>query len=95
MIDLCATFEKHDNEYNKFDRVENKLHHRPDMCAFLLIDRILPGHGDMVCGAAHDEIFLDADIYRLAEVATDEDILTLVRCGVRLDSESDGLAMFA
>jgi hypothetical protein len=94
-MNLRETFGKYDAEYGKFDRVENKLHLRPDMCAFLLLDRLLPGHGDMVCGAAHDEIFLDADIDKLAEVATDDDILTLVRCGVRIDSESDGLAMFA
>lgn len=96
MIDLDATFKKHDADYLRFERVENKLHSRPDICAFLLLDKLLPNDGrDMVCAAEHDEIFLDADCDKLAEVATEEDILTLTRCGVRYDSDTDSLAMFA
>lgn len=94
MLDLEETFEKYEDEYLEFDRVKNKLHPRPDLCAFLLLDKLLPNDGcDMVCGAGHDEIYLDADTDKLAEVATEEDILTLTRCGVRY--ETDGLAMFA
>lgn len=96
MIDLDATFEKHSGNYMNFDAVEKKLHSRPDLCAFLLLDKLLPNAGrDMVCAAEHDEIFLDADCEKLAEVATEEDILTLTRCGVRYDSDTDSLAMFA
>ena len=95
MIDLKETFEKHDDEYIKFDRVENKLHSRPDICAFLLLDKLVPEPGqDMVSAAEHDEIYLHTDCDRLAEVATDEDILTLTRCGVRYDDSNDSLAMF-
>lgn len=96
MIDLDATFEKHNDDYMKFDRVENKLHSRPDLCAFLLLDKLMPNAGrDMVCAAAHDKSFLDADCEKLAEVATEADILTLTRCGVRYDNDTDSLAMFA
>jgi hypothetical protein len=96
MIDLHETFEKFNDEYLKFDRVEKQLHSRPDVCAFLLLDRLLPNPGrDMVCAAEHDVIYLNADCEKLAEVATESDILTLARCGVRYDSETDSLAMFA
>lgn len=95
MIDLYEMFEKHKDEYIKFDRVVNKLHARPDICAFLLLDKLLPNDGrDIVSGASHDEIYLDADCKKLAEVSTDDDILMLTRCGVRYDSDSDSLAMF-
>lgn len=96
MIDIEATFEKHDNEFLKFNMVENKLNQRPDICAFLLLDRLLPNDGhDMVCAAEHDEIFLDVDCDKLAEVATEYDIIMLTRCGVHYDSDTNGLAMFA
>lgn len=96
MIDLEATFEKHSDDYMRFERVESKLHSRPDLCAFLLLDKLLPNEGrDMVCAAEHDEFFLDADCEKLAEVATEDDILTLTRCGVHYDSSADSLAMFA
>ena len=95
MIDLEAVFEKHEDEYIKFERVEKKLHPRPDICAFLLLDTIVPGEDrDMVCGAEHDEIFLATDCEKLAEVATEDDIIMLARCGVRYDSNTDSLAMF-
>jgi len=95
-MNIEEVFEKYSDEFLKFDSVKDKLHTRPDMCAFLLLDKLLPGEGrDIICGAAHDEIFLDADCDELAKVATEEGIIALVRCGARLDSSSGGLAMFA
>ena len=95
MIDLKAIFEKYDDEYIKFERVENKLHPRPDICAFLLLDKLLPNDGrNIIYSATHAEIFLDVDCEKLAEVATECDILTLRRCCVRYDDETDSLSMF-
>ena len=91
-IDLEATFDKFEDEYIQFERIENKLHARPDIHAFILLDKLVPGDRDMVCAAEHDEIYLDVDTDALALVATEDDILQLVRCGVRLDDDS--LAMF-
>ena len=85
--------DEHDEEFLKFDRVERKRSQRPDLHAFLLLDEIVPGRADIVCAAEHDEIFLDVDLDDLAAKATREQIVELVRCGVRLDHE--GLAMFA
>jgi hypothetical protein len=66
---------------------------RADLLVFLILDRLVPGTGDIVSGAEHDEIFLGVDIDDLAKVATEEDIILLRQLGVR---ESDGgLAMFA
>ena len=96
MINLEETFNKFDDQYIKFENAENKLHPRPDICAFLLLDKLCPNAGrDMVCSAEHDEIFLDVDCEKLAEVATEDDILLLTQCGVRYDDETDTLAMFA
>lgn len=95
MIDIKAAFDKHEGEFLKFDRVENKQCSRPDLCAFLLLDRLLPNEGrDIISAAEHDEIFLDTDISKLSEVSTEDDILMLVRCGVIYDSYTDTLSMF-
>jgi hypothetical protein len=97
MIDIHATFDKYEDEFLKFERIppDRKLHARPDLCAFLLLDRLVPGDCDMVAGAEHDEIWLEVSVDILASVATDEDLLTLCRCGVRYDGDADSLAMFA
>jgi len=83
-----------DKEFLKFDRVEVKLAQRPDLHAFLLMDQILSGTGDVVTAAEHDKIYLYPEIDALREVITAEQILELSRCGVLYDEEVDSLAMF-
>jgi len=97
MLDLESLFEKHEAEYLKFDREQNPKHPRPDVCAFLLLHELAPrktGRG-MIEAAEHDEIWLDADVDEVAAKATEQEIVTLIRCGVRYDSENHLFAMFA
>ena len=94
-MDIKEAFEAASAEYLKFDRIENPLHPRRDVCAFIRLDQLVPGKRDMVAAAEHDEIYLDVDPQQLAAVATQEDIVYLHRCGVRLSSETDSLSMFA
>ena len=91
--ELEAAFERHGAEYIKFERVKTKLHARPDMHAFLLLDKLVPGQRGMVAGATHDEIWLETDVYELSKVISNDDVRDLVRCGVRWGE--DGLCMFA
>lgn len=96
MINLEEVFERHsDEEFIKFERVDNPLHDSPDMAAFLLLSKLVPNPGrDMVSSANRDQIWLSTDTERLAEVATEEDIITLIRCGVMFDSDADCLSLF-
>lgn len=95
MIDLRETFEKYHDDFLKFDKVENPLHPRSDICAFLLLDKLLPDPGRGIIGNAdHEVIYLGVSTNALAEVATEEDILTLTRCGVMYDNENECLSMF-
>lgn len=94
-MDLKQAFTELEDEYLKFDRVDNKLHSRPDMCAFILLDKLCPAKGcDIVGSAEHDEIWLDVDCEKLAEVATKEDVLLLTRCGIMYDEEMGSLHVF-
>lgn len=94
MIDIQKAFEKCDGEYLKFERIKIKPSGRPDLCAFLLLDRLCPGKRDIVGSAEHDEIFLDTELSELSKLASLEDIIYLARCGVRFDTDSESLAMF-
>ena len=92
MLDLTEIFNKYRDEYLEFKKVENKLSSRPDLHAFILLDRLVPGLGYIVSEATYDEIFLDIDTEELAKVATEEDIISLIRCGVRvIDGEYLGM----
>lgn len=93
-INLRETFEKYEDEYLKFDRVQVQMSGRPDLHAFLLLDQIQPGKRDVVSAAEHDEIWLDIDCEALAEQITEEQVCELVRCGVRYDDGPESLALF-
>lgn len=86
-------YEKHEDEYLEFDRVQNKTSRRRDIHAFNLLDKLVPGEGDIVGGARGGEIWLDVDPQDLAAVATDDQIIELIRCGVRYDANGN-LSMF-
>ena len=94
MQDLAERFEKYEDEHIQFERIESPAHPRPDVCAFLKLHELCPGTRDMVSCAEHDEIWLSIDPEELNKKATDDDILLLVRCGVRYDDDIDSLGMF-
>ena len=94
-MDLGETFYKFDDDYLKFDKVRTKFSNRPDLCAFILLEKMIPGNSDIISASEHDEFYLDIDCAELANIATEDDIHDLVCCGVRYDAELDSLAMFS
>lgn len=94
MIELFDNSE--DKEFLRFERVKNKLSNCPDIHAFILLENLCPPKKgeDMVGSASHDEIYLNVDVDKLADVITVEQIIDLVRCGVRYDESCGSLAMF-
>ena len=92
--DIKKLFEKHSDEFLVFGEVANKTSRRADMHAFNLIEKLVPGDRDMISSAEHDEIWLSVDPVELANVATEDQIVELIRCGVRYDFDTDSFAMF-
>lgn len=87
-------FGKHDEHYHRFNdvAVEKRHSNRPDLHAFILLDKLVPSEQDIVWGSEHDEICLNVNLEKLAAVISEEEIIELVRCGVRCSYE--GLSMF-
>ena len=90
---IASLFEQHNNEGHKFNLVANKLATRPDLHAFMLLDKLFPDSTgcDMIGSAEHDQIWLA--VHDLEQL-TEENIVELVRCGVFFDSEIKTLSMF-
>jgi len=93
-MNVAETFEKYSGEFLEFGRVQNPYSGRPDLHAFIMLDRLVAGQSDIISSAEHDEIYLDVSPQALEVVATEHHILTLVRCGVRYSQEFDCLCMF-
>lgn len=94
MLNLSEVFEKFDDEYGKFERIDNPLSPRSDLCAFVLLDKLAPGTEKMLSYAGHDQVVLSVDCDALASAATEADIETLVRCRVRYNESENSLEMF-
>jgi hypothetical protein len=92
--ELEDLFEKHNDEFLKFERVEPKRSRRADLHGFILLDELTPNASDrdILAGAEHDEVYLSIDVDELAAVVTEAQVIELVRCGVRCSR--DGLCMF-
>lgn len=91
-------FEKHnDREHGRFERIENPSCKRPDLYAMMILDRLCPdGEEDMIAWAEHDEFTFAISADQLEGVATEEDIIALIRCGVMLGGDRNtALFMFA
>jgi hypothetical protein len=94
---LHDRFEAVNDEFLKFKNIESPNFLHPDLMAFVLLAKLVPSQRlglDLIVSARHDEITLGTDCTELNEAASDEDILTLVRCGVRYCAEHDCLEMF-
>ena len=90
-----ALWKKHDEPFDlKFEQIENPPSKRADLCAFLKLDQLVPGKTDMVSNAEHDEIFLEVSPEELAKVATEEDIIYLIRCGVNYNEDGPWFQMY-
>ena len=87
-------FDEFEDEFLKFERISEKLSNRPDIHAFILLDKLLPGKFDMVAAAEHDQIYLEPSPEELLKVATKDQLRDLHRCGVRYSEDTNSLAMF-
>lgn len=85
---------KYNDEYLQFDRVVEKFSNRPDLHAFILLDQLIPSDNDIISCAEHDQIWLDIEIDSLNDVATEEQMIDLVRCGVRYNAGDCSLIMY-
>lgn len=91
---MKAAFEKFEDDFLAFEKIENPRHERPDMCAFLLLHDLVPGFGDIVSCAEHDQIWLSVEIEDLSKVATEDHIRILAACGVFYDGDVESLSMY-
>ena len=93
MNSLNDRFKQANDDYNKFELIQNKRSQRADIHAFLILDELQPGNKDLISATGHDTIFLDVDVEQLNIIITDEQVLELVRAGVMYNREYDCLEM--
>lgn len=83
MKTLEERFDQFDDEYLQFDRIENKRSKKPDVHAFMLLDELVDGNQRLLSEHGDYELYLSPNVEELNKVITDDQILELVRCGIR------------
>ncbi len=96
ITDLAAEFERHEGISHKFVGITNPPSQRPDLCALLLLDALLPSTERqwILSSAEHDQVWFDVDCDDLVKVISSEQVEYLVRCGIFFDNEFGCLSMF-
>lgn len=85
----------HDNEYLKFKEIKNPPCESSDLSAFMLIHKfMIDKEADIIISSEHDEIYLSSIDTLNLEIIKEEDIINLIRCGVRYDQNYECLSMF-
>ena len=93
MLNLEEVFKKHANETGEFDRIKNPPSKKMDLCAFILLDKMLGGGDCIIIGAMRHRVLLWVDIDEFAAIATEEQVVYLIRCGVLYSARTRELRM--
>jgi hypothetical protein len=94
---LWDFFEANAGEFGAVENIRpaRRLHERHDLNALLLLDRLANGDGERILrGNELDLVHLNVDLVALVDVASDEDLLDLARCGVFVCEDEHAIAMF-
>ena len=95
---LRDLFEKHDDKFLTFYASGGPFSSRRDLTAFKLLDALCPATGgdnkDIVSCSNCDEIVLNIDVEELANAINEEQVIELIRCGVRYNYQTESLYMF-
>lgn len=87
-------FEKHEDEYLKFDRipVADRPYPNKELCAMLYIAKLMKDPTKFGYQPAHDILYLPCVVD--LKTLTEDDVIYLRRCGIHYEEEFDCLADF-
>lgn len=82
--------DSYDYKFLNFDKIENKFSNRPDLHAFIMLDRLSPipkyPSEDLISNSEHDEYYLSVSQEVIANLTKDQ-VIELLRCGIYYNSE--------
>lgn len=88
---LVEWFEKHTETHHLAGW--EKRTDRADLIGFKLLNTLVPGQRDIIAAAEHDMIWLSIELEDLAGVASEDDVIALLRCGILYDADRESLYM--
>jgi len=88
---------RRDSERGKFDRITNPPSTHRDLCAMLILSKFMAHHNTCVinCAVSDDtcNLVFEPSIHDVETLATEQQVIDLIRCGVSYSREYDALIM--
>lgn len=91
---------RHAEEFGKFERIKNPPSAHRDLCAMLILSKFMTNPRTSVINCADSGnaegcgfIIFEPSIHDIETMATEEQVIDLIRCGCRYNSEYDALVM--
>lgn len=83
--DAFALMRLESKNYFDIENIKCRMYQPPDVNAFVLINNILPSDKNIILSVGPNEIVLNADAELLCQLAYDDELVDLVRCGVTME----------
>lgn len=95
MIDAKSIFFFNYDTIHSFKDCTDRRHNCADLCGLLILADLLRSYEytNILSHVSYDEVYLHGTIDELNEVATEEDILNLMRCGIHYSHYESSLYM--
>lgn len=97
-MNIEQRFEQYEDEYLNYRVDPNLLYKRHDVIVINVIDNLIPAQNecspDLIVSASRDEIFFGIDAEKFSDIVTDDQLILLIRCGLRYDGGRGCLCMF-
>ena len=92
-LNVSELFRAHYKEFGEFGRVENKLDSRMDLHALVLLAKLFPSEKRIISEFGLSWFCIGVTPKQV-ESLTSEQVLELVRCGVRYDDNNGDLIVY-
>lgn len=92
-MDVKELFDKYEDEYLNYrvdPALEGKVHD------FIVFEALVPfvERGDLVGNYGYEEIYLNVDVEKVLSKLTEDEIVRLIRCGLRYSEDRECFVMF-
>lgn len=86
-------FDKHENEFLNYradPSLEDKVH---DFVVFESLVKFVK-RGDLICNLGYEEIYLNVDVAEVVNTLSEDELVRLIRCGLRYSECHECFVMF-
>jgi len=96
-MNIKKFMDRYSVEHGKFDRIKDPPSTHRDLCAMLILSKFMTDHHTSIINCAESngtgKLVFEPSIHDVETTATEQEVIDLIRCGVRYSGEYGALVM--